>query len=137
MSFKWLADAIKNDIKKEVYTTIPAIVTAYDPEMQLAQVQIQIQAKTAEGEDVPFPLIVEVPVMQYGGLKFAVEMQIDEGTEGALHFAHRCIESWKETGEQAAQELIRFHDLNDCYFIAGIRSKPTALTNHRQQRCAA
>lgn len=130
MSFTWLAEAIRNDVKRDVFTSIPAVITAYDPETQLAQVQIQIMAKSAEDKDLAYPVIIEVPVQQYGGLDFAVEIQIDIGTEGMLHFAHRCIETWKETGELSKQELIRFHDANDCYFIPGVRSKPNALSSH-------
>lgn len=130
---EWLTkilNTLKQETLKEVYTSIPAKVLNFNPEKQTVEVKILIQSKTFDNKDVDLPEIVNVPVFQFGDQNFFIETQIEIGTEGSLFFAHRDFNKWTETGDVAPQEVVRVQDINDCYFIAGVRSKPNLIQDH-------
>ncbi len=129
----WLTKTLKNfknEVLKEAKSSIPAQVIAFNHESQIAQVQILIQSKTEDDEDVSLP-VVECPVAQFGDNEFFIETQIKPKTEGVLFFSHRCYQAWFETGDIASQTILRLHDINDCYFVAGVRSKPNVIAGHQ------
>jgi hypothetical protein len=119
-----LIELIIQSNQQDVGTSIPGHVTAFDPETQLAQLQIGI--RTSGG--VQLPIIIECPVQFSGGGGFVVEHQLDPNDEGIIVFSQRCIDSWIETGGVAEQPTPRMHSFNDAYFIPGIRSKPNVVT---------
>lgn len=116
------------EMMKDVATSIPGHVIAFDPATQHAQIQIGIVRKDVNGVEFdPAPLI-EVPVYFAGG-KFSIEYQIDPLDEGAICFSQRCVDGWKNTGGIAKNPVMRFHDMNDAFFLPGIRSQPNVLTS--------
>lgn len=116
------------EMMKDVATSIPGHVLAFDPATQLAQIQIGIVRKDVNGADFePSPLI-EVPVYFMGG-DFSVEYQLDAGNEGFILFSQRCIDGWATTGGIANNPVMRFHDMSDAVFIPGIRSQPNVLSD--------
>ena len=119
-----LVEAIIRHNQIRVGTSIPGHVTAFDPDTQLAQLQIGIRSS----DGVQLPIIIECPVQFSGGAQFMIEHQIDPGDEGIIIFSQRCIDAWLETGGVAQQPIPRMHDMSDAYFIPGIRSKPNVIT---------
>ena len=116
------------EMMKDVATSIPGHVLAFDPKTQRAQIQIGIIRKDVQGvEFTPSPLI-EVPVHFMGG-NFSTEYQIDEGDDGFILFSQRCIDGWKTTGGVAVNPIMRFHDMSDAVFLPGIRSQVNVLTD--------
>lgn len=114
--------------QKSLGTSVPGHVLAFDPDTQLAQLQIGIKRVSKDGTTVtPAPLI-ECPIQFAGGGGFHVEHQIDPGDEGIIIFSQRCIDAWIDTGGVAENPILRFHSYSDAYFVPGIRSGPNAIT---------
>lgn len=117
------------ELMKNVATSIPGHVLAFDPVTQHAQIQIGVVRKDVNGvEFTPSPLI-EVPVYFAGSADFHIECEINEGAEGVIIFSQRCIDGWKTTGGVGSNPILRFHDIADAVFIPGIRSQPNVITD--------
>lgn len=113
---------------KDVGTSIPGHVVSFNSDTQLAQLQIGIK-RTSTGDVVYNPaIIIECMIQFAGGDKFHVEHQVDPGDEGIIIFSQRCIDGWVNTGGVADNPITRFHDMNDAYFVPGIRSQPKVIT---------
>lgn len=111
---------------KNVGTSIPGHVLAFNSDNQTAQVQIGIKRVESGGKQVNIPPVINVPMFIYGG-QFSVEIQIEKGDEGLIIFSQRCIDDWLNSGGVANNPALRFHDFTDAFFIPGFRSNPNAL----------
>jgi len=116
-----------SEMMKDVATSIPGHVLAFDPTTQRAQIQIGIVRIDVNGKTFVPPPLIEVPVYFAGG-KFCVEHQIDPNDEGFIMFSQRCIDAWNTTGGVAENPILRFHDYGDAVFFPGLRSEPNQLT---------
>jgi hypothetical protein len=117
------------EMMKDVGTSIPGNIIAFDPETQLAQLQIGVVRVDVNGQTFePTPLI-ECPVAFFGGSEYFVEHQIDPGDEGLIIFSQRCIDGWVNTGGTAQNPIMRFHDFSDAAILPGLRSQPNAISN--------
>lgn len=114
------------EMMKDVGTTIPGHVVAFDPDTQLAQVQIGIVRTDVKGISFDPPPLIEVPVYFAGG-SFVLEHQIDPNDEGIIVFSQRCIDGWVNTGGIAENPIMRFHDFSDAMFLPGLRSQPNKI----------
>lgn len=112
---------------KGIYTSIPAHIVSFDPETQLAQIEIGIKRVEIDGTDHVLPPIIDCPVLFSGGDEFVIEHQIDAGCEGWALFSQRCIDGWIQTGGNAINPITRFFDIQDACFIPGFRSNPKAV----------
>lgn len=124
-----LTDLIKrsfSEMMKDVATSIPGHILAFDSDTQLAQIQIGIQRIDIKGVSFTPPPLIEVPVYFSGG-SFLVEHQIDPGDEGIILFSQRCIDGWLNTGGVADNPILRFHDFSDAMFLPGVRSQPNKI----------
>lgn len=122
-----LAKGAFYELMKNVATSIPGHILAYDPATQSAQVQIGIVRVDVNGVEFNPPPLIKVPVHFCGGSNFSIEYQIDPGDEGIIVFSQRCIDGWKTTGGIAKNPIARFHDLSDAAFIPGVRPFPKVL----------
>ena len=113
---------------KDVGTSVPGHVVAFDPDTQLAQLQIGIQRTGVDGKAYNPEVLIECQAQFTGGNAFHVEHQIDAGDECVIIFSQRCIDGWMNTGGIANNPILRFHDINDAYFIPGLRSQPNKIT---------
>lgn len=111
---------------KNVATSSPGHILAFDPVTQLAQVQIGITRVDLSGATFEPPTIIETPVYFPGG-DYHIEYQIDPGCEGDILFSQRCVDGWLQTGGVAANPIGRFHDPQDAFFLPGFRSMPNKL----------
>jgi len=112
---------------KDVCTSIPGHVIAFDPARQVAQIQIGIMRVDIDGRTFAPPPLIEVPVYFSGGSKFMIEHQIDTGDDGLVLFSQRCIDGWFNTGGIAENPIGRFHDYADAMFLPGMRPQPKAI----------
>lgn len=117
------------EMMKDVATSIPGHVIAFDPVKQLAQIQIGVIRKDVKGVRFEPPPLIEVPVYFAGGSQFFMEHQIDPLDEGVILFSQRCIDGWSTTGGIANNPIMRFHDLNDAMFLPGLRSQPNVISD--------
>lgn len=118
-------------LSKDINTSIPGHVIAFDPLTQLAQIQIGVVGVKADDSTFnPQPLI-EVPVQFSGNNDFILEHEINPNDEGIVFFSQRCIDGWVNTGGIAENPIIRFHDRNDAYFVSGLRSQVNKITDFK------
>lgn len=116
----------------EIWTALPGIVTAFDPEAMTVSVQPAIKGSIS-GEDgasrrVALPLLVDVPVCFPQGGNFVLTFPIAEGDEALVIFGARCIDGWWQSGGVQAPAEHRMHDLSDGFAIVGPRSQPRRLS---------
>ena len=124
-----ITEAIGNGISqrlKLVNTAIPGSFLKFDPNTQLAEIQVSIERIDKDGNSSKWSPLIECPV-QFPGCDFVLEYQIDEGAEGIVIFSQRCIDAWMDQGGIAPQSRIQFHDINDAMFIPGLRSQPNKI----------
>lgn len=128
-----LAKLIKRsfvEMMKDVGTSIPGHIIAYDDTTGLAQVQIGIVRTQVGGKTFEPTPLVDVLVYVAGG-DFFVESEINPGDEGVILFSQRCIDAWVQTGGVAENPIMRFHDFSDAYFLPGLRSKSNQITGFK------
>lgn len=124
-----ITEAIGNGVSqrlKLVNTAIPGYFLKFDPETQLAEIQVSIERVDKDGVSNKWSPLIECPV-QFPGCDFVLEYQIDEGAEGIVIFSQRCIDAWLDQGGVSPQSRIQFHDINDAMFIPGLRSQPNKI----------
>ena len=117
------------EMMKDLGTSIPGHLLAFDPDTQLAQLQIGVKRVNTKGEQFVLPPIIECPVYVFGG-DYHVEVELSEGMEGVILFSQRCIDAWNDTGGVANNPILRFHDFSDAYFLPGIRSQPNKIVGY-------
>ncbi|WP_432777467.1 Gp138 family membrane-puncturing spike protein [Pseudomonas fortuita] len=125
---KMLREIFGEYLKDNVRTSVPGHVLSFDPDTQLAEVQIGLMLEPRVGDPVPRRQIVRVPVQFWGGSGGTLECRIGEGVEGAIFFSQECIDSWVDQGGVAAKSEPRRFSINDAYFVPGVRSVPGAIS---------
>lgn len=123
------SQALVREQLKSVCTSIPGHILDFDPETQLAQVQIGVQRVDINGVTFEPPPLINSPVLIPGGAKFFIEFEINPGDECLIIFSQRCIDGWNETGGIAVNPILRFHDFDDSITIPGVRSQPNVRSN--------
>lgn len=116
------------EMMKGVCTSIPGHILAFDPDSQLAQVQVGVERVDIDGATYTVPPIIETPVYMPGG-DFCVEYEINPFDPGCIFFSQRCIDGWVNEGGVAANPIGRFHDMQDAFFLPGFRPRPKALVS--------
>lgn len=116
------------ELMKGVCTSIPGHILTFDPDTQLAQVQVGIQRVDINDAVFEVAPIIETPVYFPGGDEFYIEYQIDPGCDGDILFSQRCIDGWVQSGGIAANPIGRFHNMQDAFFLPGFRPIPKAIT---------
>lgn len=113
---------------KEVHTALPGVVQAFDPETQLADIQVTIQRKLA-GELVNLPLLAEVPVRYFRCGGFTITAPLVQGDHVLLIFAERSIDTWLTSGEISNPADVRRHTLSDAFAIPMMFPQTNVISN--------
>ena len=82
---------------KALHTTIPGLVTAYDPLTKRANVQPALRMLLADGSEIEKPPILDVPLQQPAHGGHMVHQQVDVGDVVVLLFSKRGLEKFKLT----------------------------------------
>lgn len=128
--FTTMLEAVLSDwMKDNMKTSVPGQVLSFDPETQMAQVQIGLKLHTADDQHLDRSPTIYVPVNFWGGTGGTLECKIDRGTEGALFFSQECIDSWVDQGGVAVKSEPRRFSQDDAYFVPGFRSIPGSIKN--------
>lgn len=113
----------------EMWTALPATVTAVDLTKFTVSAQPAIKAKQRDRDDnetdVSMPLCVDVPIVFPRGGAFCLTFPVAVGDEVLLVFASRCIDGWWKEGGTQPQLDRRQHDLSDAFAIPGPWSQKT------------
>lgn len=130
MITKQLLNASFLENAKDLGTSVPGHIIAFDEDTQLAQLQIGIVKLNKKLEPIEPSPIIECPIVFSGG-DYCIEHEVNPGDEGIIMFSQRCIDGWRETGGIANNPILRFHDTSDAYFIPGLRSQPNKLKDFK------
>lgn len=125
-SFSGALKTAFHELMKGVNTSIPGHIVTFNPATQRAQVQVGLERNLVTG-GVQIPRVIEDVPVHFAGGDYTLEFEVGNGTEGAIFFSQRCLDGWKNTGGVAANPLPRFFDMQDCYFVPGVRSQPNAI----------
>lgn len=130
--FMLALDAATSGLQARLWTAMPGIVEAYDPENQTATIQGAIKPQVLDAtagawKDVTLPLFGKVPVAWPGGGGFSMSFPLKKGDEGIVLFAKNCLDAWWQSGGIQSQIEVRQHDLSDAMFVPGLRSVPRKL----------
>jgi phage baseplate assembly protein gpV len=136
------ADCLEVFIRRmfmRVNTSIPAIITSFNKDLQIVKVKPCIKAiKTIDDnkEYVELPELIEVPIITPYSFSsgFSLTFPIKPGDECLLLFSQRSIDYWLNSGGiQCPVEDIspRNHSLSDAIAIAGLSSKPNSIKDYQ------
>lgn len=121
---------VDEKLKNEVRTAIPGHILSFDPDAQMAQVQIGIKRLTIAGESIDPPPIIRCPVYVYGATGGAIEVEIASGDECLVQFSMRCIDGWRNQGGVAPLVSTERFRESDAFALVGIRSLPNVLASY-------
>jgi len=118
-----LYDITKSHVDKltdQLYTSLPATVTAYYAKKQAVDVTIDIrQPSTLDRDEMPSMSLTEVPVIFPSGGKGILSFPITAGDKVFLCFSMMSLDKWKANGEGVCGDN-RMHSNNDAVAIAGL-----------------
>ncbi|CAL9986066.1 baseplate spike [Vibrio phage D81] len=118
-------DAAIQDRFETVFTSLPGHIVEFNPPFAKVQPGIK-RVHNSSGKIVKPPLIIEVPVVIYGGSDYYVEPEITPGTECMISFSQRIIDGWIQSGGVAEKVDERIMDENDAMCTPGLRSLANA-----------
>ncbi len=101
----------QEELKRDIYTTIPATIIAFNPNTQRATVQIDIKEQLGD-EFAKIAPLEDVPIATFRSGGFSITLPIVIGDKVMLQFTHRSIDSWLMDGSGACADT-RTHNLND------------------------
>lgn len=96
---------------REVHTTLPGVVTAYDPVTQRAHVQPVIRAVEPDGTFADRPVIPHVPVRFPYGKGFTLIWPLEPGDHVDLHFVDDDPSAWRNTGQMSDPLFLARHGM--------------------------
>jgi hypothetical protein len=111
-----------------VNTSVPGTIVSYDPATNRAKVKPLLPKKLANGQVLPAPEIVQVPVifpasgMGEGGKQAGITLPVTAGDGVMLSFQQRSIENWLSGNDSAPDDPRKF-DLSDAVATPGLNNK--------------
>ena len=128
---------IKSDIFKSLNAVKVGQILSFDTAKKTAQVQILFKrvvpdAAGVDGQSIlPYPVLVDCPVVTLQGGGAALRMPIAAGDQCLLFFADRNIDIWFKNGSEAAPFDARCHDLSDGFALVGVNALTSTLANYK------
>lgn len=120
-----LAQLLRKAIKSsaiELHTAMPAIVQAFDPDLNTVDVQPAIKEDFGQGP-VALPRLNAVPVAFPQGGGGILSFPIAVGDTVLLVFSERSIDQWWVKNELVDPLDKRTHSLSDAFAIAGVSAR--------------
>jgi hypothetical protein len=139
IDLKDLLDRRKREAKSEINCMMPGTVVDFDPLTQTASVQISFLRKIDGGgvdelgqvvdKYLPYPILRKCPLIGMSGSGGGFSFPVNPGDNCMVMFCDRDIDGWWTTGQTAAPNSDRMHDLNDAFIMVGANP----LTNVLEQ----
>jgi hypothetical protein len=118
---------LKEDILSTLRVCVPGQVVSFDGSRRTAQVKVLLKRILADGTQVDYKPLLDVPVLTPQGGGAYIQFPIAAGDQGLVVFADRNIGSWFQSGDNTAMPDLRAHTLSDGFFIPGINSLQSTL----------
>jgi len=128
-------DAVMRGAKMAMNCVQVGTIVSFNPQNQLAEVQIAMKQVVSVEEDgtknlKEYPLLKEVPcVVLFGGVDI-LSMPITAGDSCLVFFNDRDIGQWKSAGNGQTPQTARLHDLSDAFAVVGVRSLTDSISNY-------
>jgi len=117
----------------QVWTSIPAIVTAVNLGAMTISAQPAIQGKVEDAlgnvTNTNLPLLINVPICFPSAGGFTLTFPIAAGDEVLVVFGSRCIDSWWQSGGVGVAMEDRMHDLSDGFAVLAPKSQARKISN--------
>jgi hypothetical protein len=97
-------------------------IVTFNSSQLTCEIQIQDKFEQLDGTLIDFPLLIDVPCLQFSGAGGGIDVPISVGDTGILLFNDRNIDKWWSTNTVQKASVYRCHSFNDAIFIVGIRS---------------
>lgn len=118
-----LSELIKRTIiqtMRQLRVSMPCEVVSYNSKRQMVDVRIVQPEIDLSGNNIPMPVITNIPVSFVRCGKSHITHPINKGDTGFIVFADRDISSWVETNNTSVVDSARTHSMQDSYFVPGI-----------------
>lgn len=114
--------SLKREMLVQINCVKPGRITSYDPTKRTAEVAIGLAQVLADGSTMPYPPIVDCPVVTLQGGGVGAQFPIANGDECLIFFSDRCIDAWATNGGSNPPPDGRLHDLSDGFVLVGLNS---------------
>ena len=94
---RWFRESALSWTKANLHTSIPGIVQEYTASTKRAKVQIAMRLLMTDGETMPRPVILNVPVVHPSGGGWIIHLPLQADDAVLLVFSERGIQAFKET----------------------------------------
>ena len=118
-----LSELIKRTIiqtMRQLRVSMPCEVVRYNSKRQMVDVRIVQPEIDLAGNNIPMPVITNIPVSFVRCGNSHITHPINKGDTGFIIFADRDISSWVETNNRSVVDSARTHSMQDSYFVPGI-----------------
>lgn len=118
-----LSELIKRTIiqtMRQLRVSMPCEVVRYNSKRQMVDVRIVQPEIDLAGNNIPMPVITNIPVSFVRCGNSHITHPINKGDTGFIVFADRDISSWVETNNTIVVDSARTHSMQDSYFVPGI-----------------
>ena len=118
-----LSELIKRTIiqtMRQLRVSMPCEVVRYNAKRQMVDVRIVQPEIDLAGNNIPMPVITNIPVSFVRCGNSHITHPINKGDTGFIIFADRDISSWVETNNTSVVDSARTHSMQDSYFVPGI-----------------
>ncbi len=105
---------------RQLRVSMPCEVVRYNSKRQMVDVRIVQPEIDLAGNNIPMPVITNIPVSFVRCGNSHITHPINKGDTGFIIFADRDISSWVETNNTSVVDSARTHSMQDSYFIPGI-----------------
>ena len=142
-SLKDLLDLLKKDIMLSLNAHHIGTIESFNSAKQTATATLnypktyyQLNAESGLYDPVlvDYPLLVDCPVICFGGGTTALTFPIQQGDECLILFNDRAIDNWFSGGAGAALSSSRLHSFSDGLILVGVRSLGNVLQNYDATR---
>jgi hypothetical protein len=120
---------ILTSVLSGLHTSMPGVITAFDPATQTATVQPALKRKYEGEEDAQnLAPIEDVPVYFPGSGDYWITTPVEVDSYVWLIFSERAIDRWLDKGGVVDPAKKRKFALSDCIALAGLNPEPSKLS---------
>lgn len=122
-----------SQLKYEVFSSLNCMmigeIVSFDVSKKAAVVKLKIKHVDDDGKFKEIPLLLDCPVFTLQGGGGSIRFPVQAGDSCLVFFSDRSIDEWYITGQSAAPENPRLHDINDGIVFVGVNSLADSSIN--------
>lgn len=115
---------------KDVHTCLPGKILEFNPEKQIAKVQLLIKRIFKEDRVLDLPPLINVIVWQPKAGGYSITFPIKPDDECLVLFSERSLDAWYKSGQSKKPTNYRMHSFSDAICLVGMSSEPNVITDY-------